>query len=236
MTQYVCISDTHNKHRELEMPHGDILLHSGDISYASKGDILQEAKQLEDFSLWLGEQFYDHIVIIAGNHDFLFEKEEERAIEILTKHHPNVHYLNQTSVFLEGLKIYGEPRQPRFCNWAFNVDRPQMKAAWAKVPVDADIILSHGPPEGYGDLVEDDHGVSVFGDHDPFKHVGCRHLANLFDSGKSIHSPKLITFGHIHEGYGQWYKPKTNTRLVNASVCNEHYQTTNRPVVIEINH
>lgn len=31
----VCISDTHNKHRNLKVPDGDVLVHAGDIT--SKG-------------------------------------------------------------------------------------------------------------------------------------------------------------------------------------------------------
>jgi hypothetical protein len=32
----VCISDTHELHRELDVPHGDILIHAGDFTMFSK--------------------------------------------------------------------------------------------------------------------------------------------------------------------------------------------------------
>jgi len=233
MKSFVCISDTHSKHRELEMPFGNVLLHSGDISYARKGDLLEERKQLIDFSEWLGELPYDHIVVIAGNHDFLFEKEEEEAVEILTQHNPNVHYLNQTSITIDDIKIYGEPRQPEFYNWAFNVSRNSMKHVWDMVPDDVDIIVTHGPPHGYGDVVENNASMDIFSNHNQFERVGCKHARRLIDS-RIEHPLKLVTFGHIHEGYGQWYKPQAGTHLVNASVVNRRYNVVNKPVVIEI--
>lgn len=232
MTKFVCISDTHTKHRELEMPQGNVLLHSGDISYTYKSDLLEERKQLIDFSEWLGELSYEHIVVVAGNHDFLFEKEEEEAVSILTQHNDRVHYLNQSSVTINGIKIYGEPRQPKFYDWAFNVSRNNMKDVWELVPDDVDILVTHGPPLGYGDVVENKTSFDLF-HANQFERVGCKHMKNMIDS--RIENPfKLITFGHIHEGYGQWYKPLTNTHIVNASVVNNKYKVKNKPVVIEI--
>lgn len=30
--RFVCISDTHNRHKSLHVPDGDVLIHAGDIS------------------------------------------------------------------------------------------------------------------------------------------------------------------------------------------------------------
>lgn len=216
------------------MPFGDVLLHSGDISYANKGDLLEERKQLIDFSEWLGDLNYDHIVVVAGNHDFLFEREEEEAIAILTQHNPNVHYLNQTSVNIHGYEIYGEPRQPdEVYNWAFNVSRNNMKHVWDLMPEDIDILVTHGPPHGYGDVVENNSSFDIFSHGNQFERVGCKHARKMIDS-RTEHPLKLVTFGHIHEGYGQWHRPATKTHLVNASVVNRRYNVTNKPVVIEL--
>lgn len=45
--RFVCISDTHGKHRKINLPDGDILLHAGDITNVG------ETNQLEDFAEWL---------------------------------------------------------------------------------------------------------------------------------------------------------------------------------------
>jgi hypothetical protein len=45
----VCISDTHELHRELDVPNGDILIHAGDFTMFSKS-----AAAILDFNQWLG--------------------------------------------------------------------------------------------------------------------------------------------------------------------------------------
>jgi hypothetical protein len=44
----VCMSDTHELHRELDVPHGDILIHAGDFTTFSKS-----ATAILDFNEWL---------------------------------------------------------------------------------------------------------------------------------------------------------------------------------------
>ena len=63
-----CISDTHTRHREIELPGGDVLIHAGDIM--SRPD----PSQLIEFLVWFDDQDYTTKIFIAGNHDHLFEK------------------------------------------------------------------------------------------------------------------------------------------------------------------
>jgi hypothetical protein len=46
----VCISDTHELHRELDVPNGDILIHAGDFTMFSKS-----GSAILDFNEWLGD-------------------------------------------------------------------------------------------------------------------------------------------------------------------------------------
>jgi hypothetical protein len=46
----VCISDTHELHRELDVPNGDILIHAGDFTMFS-----ESVAAILDFNEWLGE-------------------------------------------------------------------------------------------------------------------------------------------------------------------------------------
>jgi Icc-related predicted phosphoesterase len=209
------ISDTHNKHNSLTefLPGGDLLICSGDIS--GRGSITE----IENFMKWFDEiDNYDTKVFIAGNHDFGFESENEKLIGLLTGY-KNIDYLQDERIDLwdgndEQLVIYGTPWQPEFHNWAFNLPRGEkLKEKWDKIPVDVDILITHGPPFGKLDFVQYNN-----------INVGCEELMKRIGEIK----PKIHVFGHIHEGFG--YVFDGNTHFINASVLNERYEFRNRPV------
>ncbi len=84
---------------------------------------------------------------MAGNHDFAFERTPEKARSLLT----NCIYLEDSSVVIEGVTFYGSPWQPRFHDWAFNLDRgAQIKEKWDLIPSypAVDVLITHGPPFG----------------------------------------------------------------------------------------
>ena len=55
----VLISDTHNKHRQLELPEGDVLIHAGD--FTNRGT----REEIQEFDAWLGELQFQHKVAMA---------------------------------------------------------------------------------------------------------------------------------------------------------------------------
>src|SRR5205807_2128139 len=63
----VAISDTHEKHYQLKLPEGDVLVHAGDIT--NRGRI----EKLAEFASWLNVQDFKHKIIVCGNHDFCFQ-------------------------------------------------------------------------------------------------------------------------------------------------------------------
>lgn len=129
----------------------------------------------------------------------------------------NFHYLEGGEVNVGGFTIWGGPWTPWFNDWAFNVRRCEaLRDRWLQIPVDIDILVTHGPPKGMLDLAPD--GESV----------GCEELRRRLE----IVSPLLHVFGHIHGGYGQ--AARGNTHFVNASICNEAYEPVNPPVVVEL--
>jgi len=211
----VCISDTHTKHREVNLPKGDILLHAGDLSYFG------DESSIFDFNQWLGELDFKHKVVIAGNHDRGFEDNPAKFEAMIT----NATYLNQSSVEVEGLKIWGEPRTPWFYNWAFNIHRDKMNdLVWSKVPKDTNILLTHGPPGSVLDITQET------------THVGCEHqrrfIVDRYNDYKNNPSLKLIVCGHIHESRGTFdWGP---IKIVNASVVDRTYSVVNDPIVIEL--
>jgi len=113
------------------------------------------------------------------------------------------------------------PWQPEFCAWAFNIkrDSKEIRSIWNKIPLDTDVLITHGPPYGILDLT-----ISK-------EHAGCK---ALYECIKLI-KPKLHVFGHIHEAYGkQQADRKQSTIFVNAATCNISYQPVQSPIVVEL--
>lgn len=203
----VLISDTHNLHGQLNIPNGDVLIHAGDITEMGKLD------DLRSFNEWLGKLPHQHKLVIAGNHDFCLERQAAESEAVLT----NCTYLRDSGVAIEGVKFYGSPWQPEFYDFAFNLPRGEaLKAKWDLIPTDTDVLITHGPPHGYGDLTRQ-------GDR-----AGCEELLKALQRLQ----PRLHVYGHIHEGAGTYRIGRTV--LVNASSCDPDYQPTNRPIVFDL--
>jgi Icc-related predicted phosphoesterase len=207
MTKIVLISDTHGYWDAVDVPAGDIVIHAGDFGLRGK------LGEVPYFAEWFNALPHKHKIFVAGNHDWCFEQEREKAEAELS----GVTYLQDSSVIVEGLKIYGSPWQPRFFDWAFNVDRGEKIAKiWQKIPTDTDVLVTHGPPFGILDRCQDG------------RIVGCEDLkARVLEI-----KPKLHVFGHIHESYG--IITENETTYVNASICNIRYTPTNQPIVFDI--
>lgn len=205
----VCISDTHGQHGKLIVPDGDMLIHAGD--FMTFGD---RPKEIVEFNQWLGRQPHRHKVVIAGNHDSMFERHPGAARELLS----NGSYLENSGLELLGLKIWGSPVQPEFNNWAFNVARgAAIRRYWKMIPANTDILVTHGPPFGALDKA-----------HPSTAHLGCEELAKVVEEIK----PRLHVFGHVHGGHGSFMG--NGTQFVNASVVNEAYRLVYEPHVVEI--
>ena len=204
----VCISDTHGKHDLLnyDLPEGDMIIHAGDVSNVGRID------EIHQFTEWFGNLPYKYKIFIAGNHDFGFEairKSNEVGIAIPQ----GVIYLQDEMVEIEGVKIYGSPWQPRFHDWAFNVDRGAAIAQkWDMIPDDVDVLITHGPPFG------------ILDDTIQGQRVGCEDLYMKVTKLK----PKYHIFGHIHYGYGM--RIMEDTTYINASCLGERYEYRNKPI------
>lgn len=205
----VFISDTHDRHEEVQLPKGDVLIHAGDLT--SRGGVFEIA----DFISWVNKLSFKHIIFIAGNHDFYLEKHSINDFKDVLP--GNAIYLNDSGCEIEGIKFWGSPIQPEFLNWAFNRERGnEIKKHWDLIPNDIDVLITHGPPF---DILDQ----TVRGDK-----TGCVDLLNKVLEIK----PKVHVFGHIHEAYGK--KELNGTTFINASLLNERYHYVNDPVVLEI--
>lgn len=202
----VCISDTHLRH-DFDIPEGEVLIHAGDAC-------LRGSKpEFEVFSKWFCSLPHKHKVFVAGNHDFFCQLKPRLTKKLLS----GCHYLHDSEVTIEGYRFYGSPWQPEFFNWAFNLPRGEpLRQKWAMIPDGIDVLVTHGPPYGIGDLT-----VRA-------ENVGCQDLRRELARVK----PKVHVFGHIHNCYG--ITDYAGTKHINASICGENYKPDNKPIVIDL--
>ena len=213
MVKIVCISDTHNQLSSIKIPDGDVLIHAGD--FTSMGS----EKEIEKFNHDLGNLPHKTKICIPGNHDFLFEENEDLARSLLSN---ATHLLIDEEIIINGIKFYGSPYQVWFHSWAFNLPRgAPMKEKWDKIPKDTDVLITHGPPYKILDAVPRPWLNDV-------ENVGDRELNKAI---KRV-QPKYNIFGHIHESYG--YTKIGNTIYINASCLDENYRPGNKPIIFNI--
>lgn len=211
------ISDTHSQHELIRISNdADMIIHAGDIS--NRG----VKHEVEEFMSWYGDLPHKHKILIAGNHDFFFEKSWEICKQMAKE--KGIHLLYDTSVTIEGLVIWGSPVQPKFFDWAFNrsitieesmTERSQKYGHsfignhWDKIPENVDILVTHGPPKNMLDLTQRSK-----------ENVGCPVLARHIKRVKPI----MHVFGHIHEERGVHITyGDSPTTYVNASSLNLNY-------------
>jgi Icc-related predicted phosphoesterase len=205
------ISDTHNKHMRLgKLPDADVIIHCGDFTSVGHGH------EIRNFMQWFKKlDRFKYKIIIAGNHDWLFETNRVLALEDVPK---NVIYLEDSGVEIEGIKFYGIPVTKPFNNWAFNRPEEKLVEHWKAIPDDTDVLITHGPPLSICDYVIYDNS-----------HEGSPSL--YFEVVERI-KPKLHCFGHIHGGYG--IKVIEGTTFMNASNLDEDYMCVNAPIIFEM--
>lgn len=213
MVKLVCISDTHNMLDRMNIPDGDILVHAGD--FTMKGTIPEVSK----FNYHLSQLPHKHKIVIAGNHDIGLEADPKLFRGLLT----NCIYLEDSGVEIEGIKFWGSPWQPQFFDWAFNLHRgPELQEKWALIPSETDVLITHGPPMGIGDLTHRQGTLEAV-------NTGCvdlkREILNRI-------RPKAHIYGHIHESFGA--RKIQDIQFINASLLNEKYAIQNKPIIYHI--
>jgi Icc-related predicted phosphoesterase len=207
--KFVAIADTHSRHHYIKLPKGDVLIHAGDVSYRG------EKIEIEDFFKWFSKLDYPYKILIAGNHDFYFEKAKQKELQSIIPE--NIIYLNDSGTVIDDIKIWGSPVTPQFFQWAFNKGRgSEIRKHWNMIPEDTDILVTHGPPFGILDQTINE------------RHVGCKDLLRRVVELK----PSVHVFGHIHEAYGT--AKDMGVRYINASQMNDQYQVVHKPIIFEV--
>jgi Icc-related predicted phosphoesterase len=178
------ISDTHGMHHCFqEEPDVDVIIHSGDCS--NWRDPIRNTNEVRDFIKWYEGLKCPNKIYVAGNHDTSIERRYITPADFASA---GITYLENSAVFIGGLKFYGSPITPTFGEWAFMKARHKTHAVWEAVPDDTDVLVVHGPPKGVRDLSFDMEGnLGMCGDLSLTKR--CWALRDTL---------KLVCFGHIH--------------------------------------
>lgn len=192
------ISDTHGCHRRLtDLPEADVAVHSGDFTMTGSEN------EAIDFLNWFCDLHYAHKIFICGNHDECLYGANIDGLD------PNVHYLCNSGVEIDGVKFYGVPMFMGDCvtdRQARNIDN---------IPSDTDVLITHSP--AYGIL-----------DFDDNINYGDKQLLNkVMDI-----QPRLHLFGHIHAQHGML--TGHNIIFSNGAIMNTDYTQLSTPNIIEL--
>ena len=87
------------------------------------------------------------------------------------------------------------------------------------IPDQVQVLLTHGPPLGHGDVTSS--GLRV----------GCEDL--MYTTKSRLSNLRVHLFGHIHEGYGVT-RDFNGVVYANASTCNHRYIPKHPAIVIDI--
>lgn len=202
------LSDTHNLHEQIQVPKCDILIHAGDAT--GRGHL----SEIIPFLNWLAKQDCKYKVLVPGNHDWGFEKQPELYRNECSER--GISLLMDEMVDLDGLKIWGSPIQPYFCNWAFNrMPGTEIQKHWDMIQP-CDILVTHGPPKGFLD-------ENMLG-----QQCGCDQLLYKILEIR----PRAHIFGHIHENNG--LKSYDGIKFYNVACCDERYRIAYQPMEIDL--
>ncbi|MBK7402020.1 MAG: metallophosphatase domain-containing protein [Myxococcales bacterium] len=191
----VAVADTHAFQADLgAIPDGDVFVHAGDLL---RGGTLEE---LEEALPWIRALPHRHKIVVAGNHDGCFATDLAAARALLG----DVVYLEDSGVVFDGVHFWGSPWQPAYNDWWFNLPRgAPLAEKWARIPAGIDVLVTHGPPLG-------------FGDQGPVEgRAGC---ADLLEHVRRVRPP-LHLFGHIHQDGGLFAEGETTFVNVTTWEC-----------------
>jgi Icc-related predicted phosphoesterase len=205
----VAFSDLHGQYSKKltrwfnEHP-ADILLFAGDLQLNGYDDG-------SFFLQWLNSLPYKHRVMIFGNHDGNYDYTMEEA-----KKYTSIHILNNESIIVDGIKIWGSPYSVQFGEWWFMKPDNELYDIYKNIPDDTDIVMTHTPAFGVLDKTID--GINA----------GSIQLRFRIDE---LNNLKYHVAAHIHEGYGM---EKGTATFINCSILDEKYRLVNDPVMFEI--
>ena len=126
------------------IPHGDVLVIAGDTLSLDHRVEAQREELESQLAPFLAELPHERILLIAGNHDFLFADPQAWQEGLPA----NVTYLLDEAVEVGGIRFWGTPWSTLLPGWAFMEPEAKLPSRWAAIPPETDVLVVHGPPFG----------------------------------------------------------------------------------------
>lgn len=223
----LCYSDAHGILPDTSTwPKTDLAIFAGDMCPNASNSWSEDGPYqinwlLDKFNPWIKTVPAPIKIIIGGNHCGFHLV--PNFLEILGWLPGNVDMMFSYTIYLEnsgctvyGRKIWGVPHTNvptwfRRQGWSFGCyndrDESKMGEIVGQIPLDTEILITHGPAYGLMDIVPDG------------EHTGSKTLANKI---KLMSNLKLHCHGHIHANPGKVrivdeYSNKTKLTIVNAA-------------------
>lgn len=208
---------------------GDLLIVTGDLTAHDK------TKDYQEFFDWLLLQKYSKKIYISGNHDNLLKdaipRKHHRLYSNESPQDELFEYLCDSGTEFEGLKIWGSPWSLTFdginpkCA-SFTGTEKELQQKWDLIPEDTDILITHTPPNGILDAVQDYPRGKII-------NCGAVGLRNMILDRNRLPNLKYHFFSHIHEWGGKDLDLRP-VKLANCSIMDERYKPVNKPMIFEL--
>ncbi|KAE8352027.1 Metallo-dependent phosphatase-like protein [Aspergillus coremiiformis] len=209
-TRFVCVSDTHGytpAEAGFKLPPGDVLIHAGDLT--NQGRIDELRKTID----WIAAADFEVKIVICGNHDITLDpnfyakygskfhsqrlEDPQKCIEVVSvavasssivflRHQSALVRLTRPNGPNTVFKVFGSPFSQSPGTWAYGYESTDAAALWSRIPLDADIVVTHTPPHSHCD------NRATGGP------VGCQALRQALGRVR----PSLAICGHVHESRG----------------------------------
>ena len=201
-------SDMHGQY-DFTVDPCDIVLICGDILPLNIQMYSKESKKWlsTSFIPWCGKLPCEKVVLIAGNHDFYFQRHPEGIREML-EGQDKIIYLDCETYEYDGKVIFGSPWCKPFGRWAFMEsyeEQDERYAHYLETINNVDILIAKGD------------------------HIGNKSLNKVIDKWK----PLLHLHGHLHSTNHEEELLGT-TKVYNVSLLNEDYNLVYKPLYIDV--
>ena len=200
------ISDTHGMLPDVPKE-ARIIIHAGDI-----GVDCDPITWFRDVLYPWARKVNKPIYATFGNHDRIGERHAVPA-----GCPSNLDLLTDCAIGIQGVNYWFSPWSPQFFDWAFMADEETLAKKYARIPDDTEVIVTHCPPLGAGDVTT----MTL--------RTGSVALAERM---KQLPRLRLVVCGHIHEAFGDYMLD--GVRVLNVSHVDEMYRPKHKPVVIDL--
>lgn len=185
----LCIADMESKYYwdyydKSKLRDIDLILSSGDLD--------------PDYLQFLVTMSKARLLYVHGNHDSVYDRRPPLGCECIDDRVYDFH----------GLRILGLGGSMRYAPEGYMYEENEMKRRILKIKKNIilkngfDILLTHAPARGYGDM-------------DDIPHMGF----NCFNSLMEEYKPKYMIHGHVHREYGDFKREilhSSGCKIINA--------------------